>query len=138
MSATRAVPVKARKTRVPMAVASAGLVYLAARLALESQSIGNAWRIGAAVAPVLACGWLIYELLRSSRDLDEMQKRIQLEALATAYSLVFLLLMLLGLLELAIPLSRNDWAYRHVWQMQGLIYLAGLILAHRRYGVSEK
>lgn len=138
MTATGAVPLKVRRSRVPIAVASAALVYLAARLTLEIQSIGTAWRIGAAIAPVLAFGWLMYELLRSSRDLDEMQKRIQLEALATAYSLVFLLLMLLGLLELAIPLNRNDWAYRHVWQMQGLIYLAGVIFAYRRYGVGEK
>jgi hypothetical protein len=131
-------PVKAPRARVPLAIGIAAVMYLSARVVLEAESIALVWRIGAAIAPILAAGWLIYELIRSSRDLDEMQKRIQLEALATAYSVVFLLLMLLGLLELAIPLNRNDWAYRHVWQMQGIIYLAGLVLAQRRYGVHEK
>lgn len=96
MAATESVPLKARKARVPLAITSALLVYFAARVALEAQSLDTVWRVGAAIAPVPVVGWLIYELIQSSRDLDEMQKRIQLEALATAYSVVFMLLMLLG------------------------------------------
>jgi hypothetical protein len=44
-----------------------------------------------------------------------------------------LLLMALGLLELAVPLSRDDWSYRHVWAMLPILYYGGLALARRRY-----
>jgi hypothetical protein len=91
----------------------------------------------AAILPVPFFAWVLYEILRSSRQLDEMQRRMHLEALAFAYPLLLTLLMLLGLLELAVPLDPDNWSYRHVWQMQGIIYLAGLILAYRRYGVDR-
>jgi hypothetical protein len=44
-----------------------------------------------------------------------------------------MLLMTLGLVELVVPLNRDDWSYRHVWQMQGIIYCLGLYAAKRRY-----
>ena len=54
-------------------------------------------------------------------------------AVAIAYPVVVMLLMTLGLVELVVPLNRDDWSYRHVWQMLGVIYLLGLFLAKRRY-----
>ncbi len=32
----------------------------------------------------------------------------------------------------------DDWSLRHVWQMQGVIYVVGLFIAYRRYGVTER
>ena len=37
----------------------------------------------------------------------------------------------------AVPLNRDDWSYRHVWQIQGVIYVIGLIWAKRRYDVHD-
>jgi hypothetical protein len=47
--------------------------------------------------------------------------------------MALLLIMTLGLLELAITLNRDDWSYRHVWAMLPLFYLVGIVLARRRY-----
>jgi len=44
-----------------------------------------------------------------------------------------LLLMTLGLMELAVTLNPDDWSYRHVWAMLPMLYLAGLVFARRRY-----
>lgn len=52
---------------------------------------------------------------------------------AIAFPLVMLLFMLLGLLELVIPLSPEDWSYRHVWYYLPIFYFVGLGIAWRRY-----
>jgi hypothetical protein len=65
--------------------------------------------------------------------MDELHRRVHLEALAIAFPLTMLLLMVLGLVELVIPLSPDDWSYRHVWQFLPLFYFLGLALTWRRY-----
>ena len=72
-------------------------------------------------------------IVRGARELDELEKRIQLEALAIAFVLAVLLIMTLGLMELAVTLNRDDWSYRHVWAMLPPMYFAGLVFARRRY-----
>ena len=64
---------------------------------------------------------------------DELERRIQLEALAFAFPMTLLLIMTLGLLEIAIGLNRDHWSYRHVWPMLFILYFAGLARAKRRY-----
>jgi hypothetical protein len=115
------------------ALAAAIVTYFGARLVLEVHALPVAWRLTAALVPVPLFGWLLYELVRGARELDEMQRRIHLEAVAIAYPVVVMLLMTLGLVELVVPLNRDDWSYRHVWQMLGVIYLFGLFMAKRRY-----
>jgi hypothetical protein len=41
--------------------------------------------------------------------------------------------MALALLERAVPLSPQDWSYRHVWFLLPLLYFASLGVARRRY-----
>ena len=67
--------------------------------------------------------------------MDELERRIQLEALAFAYPAVLVLLMTLGLLQLSgIAVSPADWSFRHVWQIGLVLYVAGMAVAARRYG----
>ncbi len=65
--------------------------------------------------------------------MDELQRKVHLEALAIAFPLAMLLLMLLGLLELIIPLSHEDWSYRHVWYFLPIFYFVGLAYTRKRY-----
>lgn len=68
------------------------------------------------------------------RNLDELQRRIQLEALALAFPVVLLLLMTLGLLQVAgVAISQEDWSYRHIWIIALALYAAGVAFAKRRY-----
>jgi len=107
--------------------------WIAARFALESANIPTWLRVVAALAPTPLAGAALLTILREARELDELEKRIQLEALAFAFVLALLLIMTLGLMELAITLNRDDWSYRHVWAMLPPLYFAGLVLARRRY-----
>ncbi len=85
------------------------------------------------VIAALAFAWFIVEEVRVMRGLDELQRRIQLEALAIAYPLAILLLAVLGLLQPLVRLSPDDWSYRHAWPFLTLFYFVGLTIAGRRY-----
>ena len=65
--------------------------------------------------------------------MDELERRIELEALAFAFPIAVVLLMTLGLLDLATPLNPDDWSLRHVWAMMPALYFMGLWRAKRRY-----
>jgi hypothetical protein len=109
------------------------LVYFVTRGLLESTLLQEGWRIVVALAPMIPFSFFLAFMLASIRSMDELQRRIQLEALAIAFPLAILLFMLLGLLELAIPLSPDDWSYRHTWSFLPLFYFIGLAIASRRY-----
>ncbi len=111
------------------------LSYLLGRGALDKElHLGPPWlRVTAALLPVVPTIALMLFVVRGIRSLDELHRRVHLEALAIAYPLAIVLLMTLGLLQLAIDLPMEDWSYRHVWIYLPLFYLAGLTLAWRRY-----
>jgi len=109
------------------------LVYLLTRRLLENGQLLQGWRIVVALAPMVPFTFFLAFMLAGIRSMDELQRRIQLEALAIAFPLAILLFMLLGLLELAFPLSPQDWSYRHTWSYLPLFYFIGLAIASRRY-----
>ena len=100
---------------------------------LERTQMPTELRVLIALFPVPATAALLFALVRAIRRMDELQTRMQLEALAVAYPLAMLLLMTLGLLQLAVNLSPHDWSYRHVWPFLLIFYAGGLALANRRY-----
>jgi hypothetical protein len=109
------------------------LVYLLTRRLLDSNELQEGWRIIVALAPMIPFAFFLAFILAGLRSMDELQRRIQLEALAIAFPLAILFFMLLGLLELAIPLSPEDWSYRHTWVYLPLLYFIGRAIASRRY-----
>jgi hypothetical protein len=108
-------------------------LYFAARGMLEMDGLSPWVRAGIALAPLPAFAWFLREFIRSVSGTDELERRIQLEALAVAFPLTLLLLMTLGLLQIAIDLNMDDWSYRHIWPFLYVFYLMGLIRARRRY-----
>lgn len=118
----------------PVAWAAAWLTaWIAARVVLEMDGVPDWGRVLAALAPVPVAAGALFAIVRGARHLDELEKRIHLEALAIAFVLSMLLLMTLGLMELAIQLNRADWSYRHVWAMLPTLYLLGLAWSRKRY-----
>ena len=100
---------------------------------LKSLEMSSGVRIALALSPFpFFVAFLVTEI-RVLRQVDELERRIQLEALAIAFPAAVLLLMALALLERAVPLSPQDWSYRHVWSFLPLLYLASLGVARRRY-----
>lgn len=122
------------KLRHPLAAMIVFLIlYVAARYTLGQGGVSSVLRVGAALLPVPAFAFFLISFIRGLKALDELERRIQLESLAIAFPLTLLLIMTLGLLELAIPLSPQDWSYRHVWAFLPLFYFLGLLIARRRY-----
>jgi hypothetical protein len=109
------------------------VVYMFARFALKHVDMELWGRVLIALAPVLPFAWFLVCFIGIVRNMDELQRRVHLEALAIAFPLTVLLLMALGLLELVVPLSPADWSYRHVWALTPLFYFGGLAFAWRRY-----
>jgi hypothetical protein len=110
------------------------LTYFGVRAAAESpNSFSKPALIAIVLVPVVPAALFLYFFIRDIRQMDELQRRIQLEALAFAYPLTLLLLMTLGLLQLVMDLNPADWSYRHVWQFVIVFYLFGVGLSVRRY-----
>ena len=109
------------------------LVYLLARWLLDNQQLGEGLRVVVALMPIVPFSFFLILVLSGIRQMDELHRKVHLEALAIAYPLAMLLLMLLGLLELVIPLSTEGWSYREVWQFLPLFYFIGLAFTWRRY-----
>jgi hypothetical protein len=109
------------------------VAYFAARAALQLTAFASWQRVLIALAPIPIAAVALLAVVRGAARLDELQRRIQLEALATAFLLAILSLMTLGLLQRAITLEFEDWSYAHVWVMLPTLYAIGLALARRRY-----
>lgn len=109
------------------------LVYLLARWLLDNYQLQEGLRVVVALSPIVPFAFFLVLVLANIRQMDEFHRKVHLEALAIAYPLAMLLLMLLGLLELVIPLAPEDWSYRHVWQFLPLLYFIGLAFTWRRY-----
>lgn len=89
--------------------------------------------VAIAALPVAAFTWFIVTVVRDIRKLDELQRRIQLEALAVAYPSAILLVFAVGFLERAGIVFPGFTNLRDVWPLTILPYWVGMALATRRY-----
>jgi hypothetical protein len=111
---------------------AAFVMYFGARLLLKRPDIP--FPVAIALLPVPFFILFILAAVRMSRQLDELEQRIHLEALAFAFPAVLVVLLTLGLLQVAgVALSPEDWSYRHVWAFSFIFYFAGLTIARKRY-----
>lgn len=108
-------------------------VYLISRGLLEA-TLGPSWlRATIALLPLPFFLWYLWTWTKGVEHMDELERRIELEALGFAFPATFVLLMTLGLLDLAITLSPDDFSLRHVWALLPTFYFFGLWRARRRY-----
>ncbi len=105
-----------------------------ARVLLDDALALPTWvRIFAALLPVVPTILMLRVIVASLRELDELHRKVHLEALAVAYPLAILLLVTLGFLQLAVELPAADWSFRHIWPMLICFYFVGLAISWRRY-----
>lgn len=111
--------------------------YFAVRVWLEGNPGGpvGVSRVLLALTPLPFFIVMLLGLLTEVRRMDEMHRRIQFEALAVAFPVTLVLIMTLGLVEVAQPLDTRNWSFRHIWPFLVLSYSIGLALAMRRYRV---
>lgn len=121
------------RSRIVLAALLFAALYIAAAWVAEVDSIPRGVRVAVSLTAVPAFGFFLAEWIRAIRRLDELERRVQLEALAIAFPLSLMLLMGLGLIQRVMQLNPLDWSYRHVWPFLVAFYFFGLLLARRRY-----
>ena len=70
--------------------------------------------------------------------MDEVQIKVQMEAVVLAFSLGLLLIMTLSLLDLVINLNKENWGYRHLVPYFVIFYFIGLFISKRKYNISNE
>ncbi|HEX5042707.1 MAG TPA: hypothetical protein VFV75_07360 [Candidatus Polarisedimenticolaceae bacterium] len=92
---------------------------------------GSPARLGLAVVQAMATTLVIVLTVWGMRGLDELQRRIHLEALAGAFAGTAILVSGWGFLEIAgAPAVR--WGL-WIWPIMSVLWATGLIVARRRY-----
>ncbi len=81
----------------------------------------------------LLFGVYTVKLIRSLRSLDEVQIRIQLEAVSIAFLLSLLLVMVLGMAGLVASFGLGTVSYLYVFPVLFFFYLIGLAVSRRKY-----
>ena len=120
---------KQYRRRMTMAL----IVYaaiLAPSIPLISAYPDAAWRYPLAIAPIMPFIYGIFAYVRYLRLVDELQRRIALEALAIAFGASAAITFGYGLLQLA-GLPDINWSF--VWAVMGGCWILGGLFADRRY-----
>ena len=107
--------------------------WAVARGLLKQNDLSQTVRVTLALLPIGPFAWMLWKFISGITSLDELQKKIQLEALAIAYPVMMVFLMTLGLLDIAIGLSYENFGLKHLWYYMPLFYFLGVFIATRRY-----
>lgn len=98
---------------------------------LDRLPIASSGRLALALIPVALWGATIMALVRTMRRLDELQRRIHLEALAIAFPSAMMLGMAVEYAQKA-GFAR-ELGVGDVWPAMFLLYVPALAFAHWRY-----
>ena len=108
-------------------------IFFLSRGLLELEIAAAPARVLIALLPTPFFAWYLWTWMKGVSQMDELQRRIELEALGFAFPSALLVLATLGLLDVAITLNPDDFSLRNTWLMMPLLYYFGLWLAKRRY-----
>lgn len=109
------------------------LAYFGARAGIENTEPGSRAALAFALLPVPAFALLVWGFLRNVRGLDELGRRIHLEALALAFPIALLVAFTAGLLDLAGFHGKGNWDLPRLWPLLVFPYFVGVWLGQRRY-----
>ena len=107
--------------------------WAVARGFLQQSELGDSVRVILALLPIGPFAWMLWNFIKGAASLDELQRKIQLEALAIAYPVMMVFLMTIGLLDIAVGLSYENFGLKHLWYYMPAFYFLGLFIATRRY-----
>jgi hypothetical protein len=133
MEATSQHPIPRASPPVLLAAAAWLAVYFAARIALQYLRPESVEAILTSIAPVCAFFAFVWVIQRAVRRADELQRLVQLDALALAFSTATCVMMGLGLLDIAHGGRLEFPPLRDWWVMLPVLYAICLLVARRRY-----
>jgi hypothetical protein len=90
----------------------------------------GAFKYVVVLTPMLPAGFALAIIVRGLREMDELQRQIQLEALAIAFGASAFLTFAYGFLEGA-GLPHVSWIW--VWPLMGMLWIVGLVISRARY-----
>jgi len=112
--------------------------YGGSLLALKNLTLEKEVGIVLSMIPVLTFAVFIYKFYRGIFIMDEVQIKIQMEAIVIAFTFGLLMLMTLGLLDLVLALNKEDWGYRHLVPYFVIFYIIGLLISKRKYNFDHE
>lgn len=124
--------------RVPVYALIWAISYIGSLGAMKALSLSQAVGVMLTIVPVIAFTLFLYKFYRSVYFMDEVQIKIQMEAAVVAFGLALLTIMTLGLLDLAIVLKQEDWAYRFLVPVLVAYYFIGLFISRRKYHIDHE
>ncbi len=121
-----------RKHRVHLMIAVSlyAVAVVISVIWLQRANPAAPWKYAIALLPALPALVVPFIVARAIRELDELQRRIQFEALGFGFSAAAVLSLAYGFLENAGIPSLN-WVW--VWPLLGICWMGGLVVARRRY-----
>jgi hypothetical protein len=112
-----------------------GATYLPVVLLLKHRVFSQPVSVVLALVPIITFAVFIFKLIRAFGTMDEVQQRVQLEAVVIGFSLTAMLIMLLFLQSLC-DISNPDWfGYAHMVGYCWLFYFVGWFISKRKYGI---
>lgn len=120
-------------SRVLLAGATWLIVYVAARLVLEQVRLDLPARFAVSFAPLFAFFWFVWVVQRAVKDADELQRLVQLQALALAFSTTICVLMTLGLFDILYGGRLELPPLRDLWAILPPLYGICYAVAYQRY-----
>jgi len=112
--------------------------YIGSLLALRSYDFPFEAGILLTLITALAFAVFMYKYYRSIFFMDEVQIKVQMEAIVIAFSLGLLLLMTLGLIDLFTTLNQENWSHRHLFPIFIAFYFGGLFVSARKYNFNDE
>ncbi len=97
---------------------------------LTHVDVARPWRDLIALSPMIPAATLAWVILRELRRMDELQRRIQLEALGFSFAGTAILTFSYGFLE---GLGYPRLSMFSVWPILAVLWIVGLVIARRRY-----
>ncbi len=107
-----------------------GLMLTGSIELLQHVSVASPWRDVVALCPMIPAAAVAWIVLRELRRMDELQRRIQLEALGFSFAGTAILTFSYGFLE---GLGYPRLSMFTVWPILAVLWIVGLVLARRRY-----
>jgi len=123
---------KSRRYLIEMtsALAVYGALLVGSIELLTHAAMASPWRDLVALAPMIPAAAVAWIVLRELRRMDELQRRIQLEALGFSFAGTAILTFSYGFLE---GLGYPRLSMFTVWPILAVLWVVGLALARRRY-----
>ena len=106
------------------------VAVLVSTIVIVNDNEDAAWRYPVALLPMIPLGFALIAWVRFFRRMDELQQRIQLEALAFAFGGTALITFAYGFLQDA-GFPDLNWFY--IWPLMNVFWIVGGFIANRRW-----